>query len=377
MELSHEDSLRLNVLIKQDLRAVRIDEASMTVHALTGKGEAKVQLNPNCRDDVYVRRIRELLSTHALGSPGGYPVYLKRWTRMGQMREQSLDSLLILGEPEAVIAVAHATGLTEELARRAWWVMPTAEVARKMLECAEVAGSDLGRELANYLIEFLPFESESHAVVESVRLVLQPGLIDESARQNLWKRASRKSAYYVGFLHTDPRNLPAQAGEHPQLAQAEQCLQPLLAEGNPLAAQLVRMLSGSGQNYLQTIESAVDKIADQEVAVALLKALQAFFCATWPQEYHIGYHRLPEQIDHIVAALLQENALPFLQSVTELTKADSRLSKKVEALLKLSLVGEPLVDPIFSQTDAVGSVMRKRLRPVTDWLLANVALLKS
>jgi hypothetical protein len=165
MELSHEDSLRLNVLVKQDLRAVRIDESSMIVHALTGKGEARVQLNPNCRDDVYLRRIRELLSTHALGSPGGYPVYLKRWTRMGQMREQSLDSLLILGEPEAVIAVAHAAGLTEEVARRAWWIMPTAEVARKMLECANVANSELGRELAEFLIEFLPFEPESSDIV--------------------------------------------------------------------------------------------------------------------------------------------------------------------------------------------------------------------
>jgi hypothetical protein len=377
MELSHEDSLRLNVLIKQDLHAIRIDDASMTVHALTGKGEAKVQLNPNCRDDVYIRHIRELLSTHALGSPGGYPVYLKRWTRMGQMREQSLDSLLILGEPEAVIAVAHAPGLTEEIARRAWWVMPTAEVARKLLECPEVVNGDLGRELADFLIEFLPFEAESHDVVQTVRLVLQPGLIEPAMRQSLWKKAARKSAYYVGFLYADSESIPQEAGEHPQLPEIRQRLQPLLKSENPLAAQLIRLLDESGQNYLQTIEKAIDKIADQDVTVALLKALQRYFRSTWPEDYAIEYHRLPQDIDQIAANIMQVKALPFLQPVIELTEDDARLEQKVAAVLKLSLVGEPLVNPIFSQTDAVGSVMRKRLRPVTDWILANVNVLKT
>ncbi|MGD8938684.1 MAG: sulfur reduction protein DsrS [Gammaproteobacteria bacterium] len=377
MELSHEDSLRLNVLVKQDLYAVRIDEASMTVHALTAKGEARVQLNPNCRDDAYLRRIRELLSTHALGSPGGYPVYLKRWTRMGQMREQSLDSLLILGEPEAVIAVAHAAGLTEEIARRAWWVMPTAEVARKMLECANVANSELGRELAHFLIEFLPFEAESFDVVHSVRLVLQPGLIDESIRLGLWKKAARKSAYYVGFLYADPKVLPRELGEHAELPQLLQQLKPLLEKGNSVVTQLVQVLSGSGQNYLQTIENALEKIADQDVMVALLNALQRYFHPTWPDDYTVPYHRLPEEIDQVVANVIQANTLPFVQPLSPLMGDDARLKQKVEALLKLSLVGEPLVNPIFSQTDAVGSVMRKRLRPVTDWLLVNVALLKS
>ena len=377
MELSHEDSLRLNVLVKQDLYAVRIDEASMTVHALTAKGEARVQLNPNCRDDAYLRRIRELLSTHALGSPGGYPVYLKRWTRMGQMREQSLDSLLILGEPEAVIAVAHAASLTEEIARRAWWVMPTAEVARKMLECANVANSELGRELAHFLIEFLPFEAESFDVVHSVRLVLQPGLIDESIRLGLWKKAARKSAYYVGFLYADPEVLPRELGEHAELPQLLQQLKPLLEKGNSVVTQLVQVLSGSGQNYLQTIENALEKIADQDVMVALLNALQRYFHPTWPDDYTVPYHRLPEEIDQVVANVIQANTLPFVQPLSPLMGDDARLKQKVEALLKLSLVGEPLVNPIFSQTDAVGSVMRKRLRPVTDWLLVNVALLKS
>ena len=116
MELSSEDSLRLNVLLANPLQAVRIDESSMTVHALSDQGEASVKLNPRGRDDQYLKKVRELLSSQVLGSPGGYPVFLRRWTRMGQARDNSLEQLLLLGEPEAVVAAVSAQGLTDELA---------------------------------------------------------------------------------------------------------------------------------------------------------------------------------------------------------------------------------------------------------------------
>ncbi|MHB8536218.1 MAG: sulfur reduction protein DsrS, partial [Sulfuricaulis sp.] len=125
MELSNEDRLRLNVLLANDIEAIRIDEGNMTVYGLARGNEARVPLNPNCRPEKYLRHVREMLSSHVLGSPGGYPVFLQRWTRMGQTRDAQLDKLLLLGEPEAVIAVAGAAGLSDELARRAWWAMPT------------------------------------------------------------------------------------------------------------------------------------------------------------------------------------------------------------------------------------------------------------
>ena len=123
MDLSSEDALRLNVLLANQPQAIRIDESSMTLYGLSEKGEARVALNPNCRDDLYLRKVRELLSGHVLGSPGGYPIYLKRWSRMGQTRDESLEQLLLLGEPEAVAAVTGARGLSDELARRAWWIV--------------------------------------------------------------------------------------------------------------------------------------------------------------------------------------------------------------------------------------------------------------
>ena len=153
--LTPEDALRLNVLLAGSLEAVRIDESSMSLYALSGKGEARVKLNPNCRDEAYLRLVRETLSSHVLGSPGGYPVYLKRWTRMGQARDEILESLLLLGEPEAVVAVVNASGITDELARRAWWTLQTADNARCMLGQDAVVAGKMGPVLAEFLVEFL------------------------------------------------------------------------------------------------------------------------------------------------------------------------------------------------------------------------------
>ena len=138
--LAEPDLLRMNVLLTQPLQAVRIDESRMCLEALTEQGEARVPLHPNTRPESYLREVRALLSTRILGSPGGYPLYIRRWTRMGQARDGSLERLLLLGEPEAVAAVVHAPGLTEELARRAWWVEPNSEHARRMLDSPAVAG---------------------------------------------------------------------------------------------------------------------------------------------------------------------------------------------------------------------------------------------
>lgn len=77
MNISDQDSLRLNVMLRQKPTAVRIDDSKMIVYALTKKDEAKIQLNPTCKEEKYLRLVRELLSTHVMGSPGGYPVYIR------------------------------------------------------------------------------------------------------------------------------------------------------------------------------------------------------------------------------------------------------------------------------------------------------------
>ena len=285
MQLTPEDNLRLNVLLAQNLQAVRIDESKMIVYALTDKGEAKVHLNSNCKDEKYIKEIKSLFSTHVMGSPGGYPVYLKRWTRMGQARDESLQQLLLLGEAEAVVAAVHAPGLTDELAAKAWWAMPTAENARRMLEKDAVVKGSTGPELANFLIEFLPFEEDPNIMIESVRLVLQPGLISEDEKLKLWTKAKTKRNFYVGFMHALPNDLPESTQPHPAHDAAMDKLKPLIDTGNPYALMLARVLSESGQGFIQTAETALKKPGTQEVVESLLNAIAAYFRDVRPEAF--------------------------------------------------------------------------------------------
>jgi hypothetical protein len=365
MELSNEDNLRLNVLMHQNLQAIRIDESKMLVYALTEKGEAKVVLKPNCRDEKYLRLVREMFSTHALGSPGGYPVYLRRWTRMGEMREGSLQGLLLLGESEAVVAVANSPELSEEIAKRVWWAMPDADIARRMLRQPKIKGSEIGKELAAYLVDYLPFESEANNIVESVRLVLQPGLVDELTINSLWSRAGRKSAYYIGFLLATPNDLPEQAPENPlyQTIQNE-----LVSESDNIFARLiVRLLSPEGQSFLNTLLNTMDRLSDQHVTVLFLKAVQNYFKVLLVDSQ--AEQRDFANIEETVNQMMKESSSDDLKQVV--AKGENYKSW-VESMLTLSLVGESLVDPIFSQTDAVGSVMRRRLQPVTEPIMSHI-----
>ena len=56
MELTHEDQLRLNVLLANPVDAIRIDEQALTVYALSGEGEL-LELTPKGLDTILARRL--------------------------------------------------------------------------------------------------------------------------------------------------------------------------------------------------------------------------------------------------------------------------------------------------------------------------------
>jgi hypothetical protein len=364
MELSAEDTLRINVLLAGPVKAVRIDESSMTLHALSSKGEARVRLNPNCRDETYLRRVREALSSHVLGSPGGYPVYLKRWTRMGQTRDGILESLLLLGEPEAVVAVVNAPGITNEIARRAWWASQTAENARCMLGQQAVVQGDMGPVLADFLVEFLPFETEARDMIASVRLILQSGLISDATRIELWGRGRHRNAYYVGFLQALPDELPGESGPHPLWDEVCVRLEGPRKTGNPFAVQLCRLLGREGQRFLDAVGNVLDKPANQDVVVALLHALAAYFHSIRTDDTE---RQTMGEILGAADQMLVSGSVPG-HALGELLSRVPGMESEVHAMLVLSMVDEPLVNPIFSRTDAIGTVMRRKLSPVFEQL---------
>jgi hypothetical protein len=381
MDLTPEDALRINVLLASPIEAVRIDESRMALFALSEKGEAKVQLNPNCRDDAYLRRVRETLSSHVLGSPGGYPVYLKRWTRMGQARDEVLESLLMLGEPEAVVAVVNATGITDELARRAWWASQTSDNARCMLQQAAVVNGRMGPVLADFLVEFLPFEEEACDQISTVSLVLQGDLVEAGIRARLWEKGRLKNAYYVGFLQALPDDLPEGHSTHPELDRVTQQLAGLLAVDNPFAVQLCRLLSPAGQAYLACVEAVLKKPSNQDVMVELMHAIEAYSAAL-----PVGKQRkfdiadvarmsgVPGGAADAGVNCTDESAGQCLQALFQALPGDEQ---RIRAMLFLALLGEPVLDTVFSRTDAIGTVMRKKLKPVTEPIHEQIRVLRN
>jgi hypothetical protein len=367
-ELSPEDELRLNVMMAGDIQAVRIDEAAMIVHGLSSRGEASIKLHPAGRPEQYLRRVRELLAGIATGSPGGYPVYLHGWTRMGQAREKGLDCLLLLGEEEAVVSVAYSNGLTDELARRAWWAMPVADNARRMLERDCVVKGKMGRVLAAYLVEYLPFETNPHTIIDTVRLLLQPGLIDEEVRMKLWNRGAMDNAYHVGFLERMPDDLPVEVAPREDWNALNSRLSQFA--NDPCAIQLERVLSARGQAFLQTSEAMLRYPADRDVVNALLNALAAYFSPLL-QPSCCGADTLDSTLAN-VDAFCRDTASTagiFLHSLPD-------YAKEVRAMLVLSCMNSEVAAPILSRTTAGGTLMRQKLEPVTTPILQQIAVLR-
>jgi hypothetical protein len=361
MELAPEDNFRLNVLLANKPKAIRIDESKLIVYGLSAKGEAKVELKPTGRPEQYLRAVKEMISGHILGSPGGYPVYLKRWTRMGQMRDESLEQLLMLGEPEAVVAAVGSPGLTEELARRAWWAMEDADNARRMLENPNVVASSIGPVLAEYVLDYLPFETETDKQTDSVRLILQPGLLDADKVEDLWTKSGRKQAYLVGFLRALPDALPQARAPRADAEALSAAVAPLRAAGNPVAELLVRALSGQGQTYLKTVAAVLDKPPNQDVVTAAFDCLRDYFRALRPDgdpkvamsdlEAEARRFATPEQAPEPVRVLLE--SLPEVR-------------EDVVAMRVLSGVGYGVIRPVLRDPTTLGSLMRRKLKPVVD-----------
>lgn len=366
MELSPEDSLRLNVLLANKPQAIRIDESRMIVYGLSAHGEAQVPLNPTCRDEQYIKRVKELLSGHVLGSPGGYPIYLQRWTRMGQMRDESLEQLLLLGEPEAVVAAVCAPGLSDELARRAWWAMEDSENARRMLTKQAVVEGEMGPKLAAYLVEHLAFETEPEQMMVTVSLVLQPGLISEELRLDLWKRAQRKNAYYVGFLSAQPDQIPEPRPAHRLWHAHGADLQRRAAAGAALAGVLARALGEAGQAYLDTLLRVLKKPSNQDVVNTALDVVADYFAAARPEG------RVDQTLDELLAEA--EHWLAR-DEAAQLSEALPALRGPLRAARVLSGLSYGVVRPVFGDSTAIGSLMRRKLEPVMAPLLEQIGQL--
>ena len=365
MALSTEDQLRLNVLLANNVEAIRIDEQALQVHGLAGEQEAALQLNPNCRPEQYLRRVRELLSSHVLGSPGGYPVFLQRWTRMGQAKHGQLEKLLLLGEPEAVVAVAGAPDLTDELARRAWWIQPTADIARRMLQRQAVVQGRMGKILATYLVEHLPFETDPLTTITTIRLILQPGLISDDMRDRIWTRGTHRNAYHIGFIEALPDHLPNPLPARPDYAEHADRLASLAAT-NPLARLAARVLDAPGQTFIATCEGLLERPVNNDSAAVLLNAIGKYFSGVAAEQATL----------RDIEALLEQAGAGADAHAQELLEALPALQREVAAMRVLAGTSEALILDILAKTSASGTLLRRKLDSVITPLLQQCTILR-
>ena len=353
-ELSHEDSLRLNVLLCQDVNAIRINESNMMLYALLKDREVSIQLNPNCSESKYLKQVREFLAFQVLGSPAGYPTFMKRWTRMGQARDTNLAELLKLAEPEAVVSVTHANGLTMELAQYAWWSSQSVENARQMLHQPNVVKSEFAVELAEFLIEFLPFEEEGKNIIDTVDLVLRNNLIDENTKQNLWRKGKRKPVYFIGFILSIPDNLPDSDLISPH-TNFETVKTNLAQDDNIYSQQLIRLHSQQGQQFINILERIIAGSSDQDAAISFITAITAYFSDIRNE---------------------RQTRNSAFDEFKKMAKNNQNLLDKQLAIYELSLLEENNLNHILSRTNAVGTVLRRKLEPITMPILQHLKTLK-
>ncbi|MDH5436662.1 MAG: sulfur reduction protein DsrS, partial [Gammaproteobacteria bacterium] len=279
------------------------------------------------------------------------------------------------GEPEAVVAVVHAQGLTPELATRAWWAMPEAENARRMLENKTVAESELGKELANFLIEYLPFETEANDIIDSVRLILQPGLISQEQKLKIWARGNRKNVFYLGFLITIPDELPEQVAARADIEEHRPTLSRLDEAGNRFASMLLKTLDASGQSFLQTVATVLKKPSHQEVVVSLFNVIGQHFSSLLVDGVvsdDIGQMgQRAEQVcqgDYSVAGTFDEDLRCLMEAIPA-------LRPELTALLVLAGMSETQLGDVFARTTAIGTLMRSKIEPITKPLSNHLSIL--
>jgi hypothetical protein len=150
----------------------------------------------------------------------------------------------------------------------------------------------------------------------------------------------------------------------------------LADNGNPLAQLLQKLLDSAGQSFLRTSETVLRKPADQDVVVELLNAIVAYFA---PARLIAHSSRDIHEIVRDAEALCESannDGSKELAPLKALLDAVPNLRPEISAMLVLSRVDDEVVTPIFAQTDAVGTVMRRKLEPVTTPIFEQLAILQ-
>jgi len=267
-----------------------------------------------------------------------------------------------------VQAAASVPTLDEVVARRLWWALPEAPVARALLGNTSVTDADLRAELAGYLADHLPFEQVSDAIVETLRLIAPPDVLDATRRSRLWRRGDVDIAYRVGFLVACPETLPEPPATRDEAVALGAALAPMAESGNQPAIALRRLLAVPGQAFLRGCADVLANPQQRLLISATLNALGRFCAAAVPSG------AICADLAEVATRTDRTCAEPD-GPVGRLLAAVPQCAPQLRAMLTLGAIHEGLCYAVFARSTAVGSQLRGKLAGVLDPIAAEVAVL--
>jgi hypothetical protein len=119
------------------------------------------------------------------------------------------------------------------------------------------------------------------------------------------------------------------------------------ANGNPVEEKLLMASSAAGRAF---IEAALDVLArpeTQEVVSRTLNAIGAYFQLAVSEEKRAA-------------------------ATKQLVQAQPQLAPAIQSLEALAQVSESLIIPVFARSTAIGSLMRRKIEPLTAPIQAHL-----
>ena len=146
---------------------------------------------------------------------------------------------------------------------------------------------------------------------------------------------------------------------------------PLAQAGNPCASLLLRVHSSPGQSFLRTLYIVLMKPPNQDLVHSTLDLMREYYAVLRPggdPDLPLG-DLLEEARDFVSAGQASADVRACCEAVPELVE-------EIAAMRLFSGLGYGVLRPVLRDSTAIGSLMRRKLKPVTDVLSDTISLLR-
>ena len=125
------------------------------------------------------------------------------------------------------------------------------------------------------------------------------------------------------------------------------------------------------------VMEAMKKPNNQDVVVSLLEAISGYYTSIIPETFaQEDIATICVEADELCGSQ-NTSVCEVLAALEGAAGIDADKAKRyLSAMTVLACLSVKLVNPIFARTDAIGTVMRKKIKPVTDPVFEQLAILR-